>query len=79
MELIDTHTHLETFDKRGETEAVLARAAAEKVTRLVTIGTVTMSTKARFGNQKRRLASREPSATTKKIVPVSTRNVAATP
>ncbi len=39
MELIDTHTHLETFDKRGETEAVLARAAAEGVTRMITIGT----------------------------------------
>jgi TatD DNase family protein len=39
MELIDTHTHLETFDKRGETDAMLARAAAEHVTRLVTIGT----------------------------------------
>ena len=39
MELIDTHTHLETFDKRGETEAVLARAAAADVTKLVTIGT----------------------------------------
>ena len=47
--------------------------------RLVTIGAVTISTKARLGNQNRRLASREPSATTKKIVPVSTRKMAATP
>ena len=41
MPLIDTHTHLETFDKRGETDAILARAAAADVTRLVTIGTGT--------------------------------------
>jgi TatD DNase family protein len=41
MELIDSHTHLESFDKRGETEAVLARAAEAGVTRLVTIGTST--------------------------------------
>ncbi|MCX6936669.1 MAG: TatD family hydrolase [Verrucomicrobia bacterium] len=39
MELIDTHTHLEGFEKRGETAAVLARAAAAGVTRMVTIGT----------------------------------------
>lgn len=39
MELIDTHTHLETFDKRRETDAVLARASAAGVTRMVTIGT----------------------------------------
>ncbi len=39
MELIDTHTHLETFDQRGELDAVLSRAAAANVTRLVTIGT----------------------------------------
>ncbi len=39
MELIDSHTHLESFDQRGETDAVLARAADAGVTRLVTIGT----------------------------------------
>ncbi|MCU0793264.1 MAG: TatD family hydrolase [Opitutaceae bacterium] len=41
MELIDTHTHLESFDKRGETDAVLARAAEAGVGKLVTIGTST--------------------------------------
>ncbi len=41
IELIDSHTHLESFDKRGETDAVLARAAEAGVTRLVTIGTST--------------------------------------
>lgn len=41
MELIDTHTHLESFDRRGETDAVLARAAAENIGRLITIGTST--------------------------------------
>ena len=41
MELIDTHTHLESFDRRGETDAVLARAAQADVTKLVTIGTST--------------------------------------
>jgi len=39
MELIDTHTHLESFDERGETQAVLARAAELDVTRMITIGT----------------------------------------
>lgn len=39
MELIDTHTHLESFDQRGETEAVLARAREVGVTRMITIGT----------------------------------------
>jgi TatD DNase family protein len=39
MELIDTHTHLDVFEKRGETAAVLARAAAAGVGRMVTIGT----------------------------------------
>lgn len=39
MELIDSHTHLESFDKRGETDAVLARAREAGVTRLITIGT----------------------------------------
>ena len=57
MELIDTHTHLETFDKRGETEAVLARAAAEGVTRMVTIGTASDDW-ARY----RGLATRHPGA-----------------
>ena len=41
MQLIDSHTHLESFDKRGETDAVLARAREAGVTRLVTIGTST--------------------------------------
>ncbi len=41
LELIDSHTHLESFDKRGETEAVLARARAAGVTQVVTIGTST--------------------------------------
>ncbi len=41
MELIDSHTHLESFDKRGETDAVLARAREAGVTRLITIGTST--------------------------------------
>lgn len=39
LELIDSHTHLESFDKRGETDAVLARAREAGVTRLITIGT----------------------------------------
>ena len=39
MELIDTHTHLEVFEKRGETAAILERAAVAGVTRMVTIGT----------------------------------------
>lgn len=41
MHLIDSHTHLESFDKRGETDAVLARAREAGVARLVTIGTST--------------------------------------
>ncbi len=41
MELIDSHTHLESFDKRGETDAVLARAREAGVARLITIGTST--------------------------------------
>lgn len=39
MELIDSHTHLESFDKRGETDAVLARGREAGVTRLIAIGT----------------------------------------
>ncbi len=39
MDLIDTHTHLESFDQRGETAAVLARADAARVTKMVTVGT----------------------------------------
>jgi TatD DNase family protein len=39
FELIDSHTHLESFEKRGETEAVLARAREAGITRLITIGT----------------------------------------
>lgn len=37
--LIDTHTHLESFHRRGETEGVLARARAAGVEALVTVGT----------------------------------------
>ena len=44
------------------------------ISRLVTIGTETSRTKPRLGNQKRRLASREPSVTMKKVIPVSPRN-----
>lgn len=39
MELIDTHTHLDGFAKRGETAAVLARAEAAGVTQMITVGT----------------------------------------
>lgn len=39
MHLIDTHTHLDVFEKRGETPAVLARAAAAGVGAMITIGT----------------------------------------
>jgi TatD DNase family protein len=39
IELIDSHTHLESFEKRGETEAVLARAYEAGVKRVITIGT----------------------------------------
>lgn len=38
-ELIDSHTHLELFDKRGQLDEVLARAREAGVTRMVTIGT----------------------------------------
>ena len=41
MELIDTHTHLETFHRRGELAGVLERAAIAGVTRMITIGTST--------------------------------------
>lgn len=37
--LIDSHCHLEGFDKRGEVPAVLERARQAGVTQLVTIGT----------------------------------------
>ncbi|MCC6415975.1 MAG: TatD family hydrolase [Opitutaceae bacterium] len=37
--LIDTHTHLESFVRRGELDATLAHAAAAGVGTLVTIGT----------------------------------------
>jgi len=37
--LTDTHCHLETFARRGDFPAVLDRAAAAGVTRLITIGT----------------------------------------
>lgn len=39
MELIDTHTHLESFARRGTLPAALARAREAGVTALVTIGT----------------------------------------
>lgn len=39
MGLIDTHTHLESFARRGELEDVLARAWAAGLEGLVTIGT----------------------------------------
>ena len=39
MGLIDTHTHLESFARRGELPAVLQRAREAGVERLITIGT----------------------------------------
>ncbi len=39
--LIDTHTHLESFARRGELEPALARAHEAGVTTLITIGTAT--------------------------------------
>lgn len=39
--LIDTHTHLDSFARRGELSVVLARAAEAGVERMVTIGTDT--------------------------------------
>jgi TatD DNase family protein len=39
MDLIDTHTHLDGFEARGETAAVLARARAAGVEAMITIGT----------------------------------------
>lgn len=41
MGLIDTHTHLETFARRGALDPALARARAAGVEALVTIGTST--------------------------------------
>lgn len=41
MGLIDTHTHLESFAKRGELPAILARSRAAGLDALVTIGTDT--------------------------------------
>ncbi|WP_438481212.1 TatD family hydrolase [Oleiharenicola lentus] len=41
MGLIDTHTHLESFEKRGELPAILDRARGAGVEALVTIGTDT--------------------------------------
>ncbi len=38
-ELIDTHTHLDGFAQRGETAAVLERAAAAGVVQMITVGT----------------------------------------
>ncbi|MBL9210917.1 MAG: TatD family hydrolase [Opitutaceae bacterium] len=39
MTLIDTHTHLESFARKGQLPAILARAAEAGVATLVTIGT----------------------------------------
>ena len=39
MAWIDSHTHLESFHRRGELQPVLARAAEAGVTRMITIGT----------------------------------------
>ncbi|KXU36339.1 hydrolase TatD [Cephaloticoccus capnophilus] len=39
MNLIDTHTHLDSFVQRGELDAVLERATAAGVGALVTVGT----------------------------------------
>ncbi len=41
MKLIDTHTHLESFARRGELPAILARADATGVGAMITIGTDT--------------------------------------
>ncbi|AOS43692.1 putative deoxyribonuclease YcfH [Lacunisphaera limnophila] len=41
MNLIDTHTHLDSFVRRGELPAALQRAAAAGVGRMITIGTDT--------------------------------------
>ncbi len=41
MSLIDTHTHLESFARRGEVDAVLQRARDAGVRQLITIGTST--------------------------------------
>lgn len=39
MGLIDTHTHLDSFARRGELPAILQRAAAAGVDAMITIGT----------------------------------------
>lgn len=41
MALIDTHTHLESFARRGELPAILERAKAAGLTAMITIGTDT--------------------------------------
>jgi TatD DNase family protein len=41
MGLIDTHTHLESFAKRGELPGILSRAKAAELEAMVTIGTDT--------------------------------------
>ena len=41
MGLIDSHTHLESFAKRGDLEGALTRAAAADVEALITVGTST--------------------------------------
>ena len=38
MELVDTHAHLDDEAFAGETEALIARAAAAGVTRIVQVG-----------------------------------------
>jgi len=41
MLLVDSHTHLETFARRGDLDAVLARSRTAGVGRLITVGTST--------------------------------------
>ncbi|MBP7142246.1 MAG: TatD family hydrolase, partial [Opitutaceae bacterium] len=41
MGLIDTHAHLESFARRGELPAILARARTAGLERMITIGTST--------------------------------------
>lgn len=41
MDLLDSHTHLETFSRHGSLDETLARARAAGVTRMITIGTST--------------------------------------
>lgn len=39
MDLIDTHTHLDSYHRRGELKAVLERAREKGVTRMIAVGT----------------------------------------